>query len=130
MAYSVTWRARAIGVRIALGASRSTVLSMVVKQAPGLVAAGLGLGPAATVAADRLLQSTLFGISSLNPAVQGLPGLLVALTRLLAAYLFCAPGSGYGAHGGAAVRMRLTACTIWATQEMPQEGTAIRQEHP
>jgi putative ABC transport system permease protein len=87
MAYSVTRRTREIGVRIALGASRSTVLSMVLKQALVLLAAGLALGLAASLATDRLLQSMLFGVSSLNPAVLGLSGLVVALTGLLAAYL-------------------------------------------
>jgi predicted permease len=86
-AYSVTRRTREIGVRIALGASRSAVLSMVLKQALVLLAAGLVLGLAASLAADRLLQSMLFGVSSVNPAVLGLSGLLVALTGLLAAYL-------------------------------------------
>jgi putative ABC transport system permease protein len=87
MAYSVTRRTREIGVRIALGASRSTVLSMVLKQAVAFLAVGLALGLAASLATDRLLQSMLFGVSSLNPAVLGLSGLLVALTGLLAAYL-------------------------------------------
>jgi putative ABC transport system permease protein len=87
MAYSVTRRTREIGVRIALGASRPMVLSMVLKRALVLLAAGLGLGIAASLAADRLLQSMLFGISSLDPLVLGLSGLLVAVTGLLAAYL-------------------------------------------
>jgi putative ABC transport system permease protein len=87
MAYSVTRRTREIGVRMALGASRSTVLSMIIKQALVLLVAGLVLGLAASLAADRLLQSMLFGISALNPAVLGSSGLLVALTGLLAAYL-------------------------------------------
>jgi putative ABC transport system permease protein len=87
MAYSVTRRTREIGVRIALGASRPAVLSMVLRHALVLLATGLALGLAASLAADRLLQSMLFGISSLNPAVLGLSGLLVALTGLLAAYL-------------------------------------------
>jgi putative ABC transport system permease protein len=87
MAYSVTRRTREIGVRIALGASRSTVLSMILRQAVVLLAAGLALGLAASLAADRLLQSMLFGVSAVNPVVLGLSGLLVALTGLLAAYL-------------------------------------------
>jgi putative ABC transport system permease protein len=87
MAYSVSRRTREIGVRVALGASRSTVLAMVLKRAVVLLAAGLGLGLVASLAADRLLQSMLFGISSLNPVVLGLSGLLVALTGLFAAYL-------------------------------------------
>ena len=52
-----------------------------------LLAIGLGLGLTASLAADRLLQSMLFGISAFNPLVLGLSGLLVALTGLLAAYL-------------------------------------------
>jgi putative ABC transport system permease protein len=87
MAYSVTRRTREIGVRIALGASRSSVLSMVLKQALLLVGAGLALGLAGSLAADRLLESMLFGLSALNPAVLVLSALIVALTGLLAAYL-------------------------------------------
>jgi putative ABC transport system permease protein len=87
MAYSVTRRTREIGLRMALGASRSTVLSMVLKQALVMLTAGLGLGLAASLAADRLLESMLFGVSALNPVVLGLSGLLVSLTGLLAAYL-------------------------------------------
>lgn len=87
MAYSVTRRTREIGVRIALGASRSTVLSMVLKQALVLLATGLVLGLASSIAADRLMQGMLFGVSSVNPAILSLSGLLVASTGVLAAYL-------------------------------------------
>jgi len=87
MAYSVTRRTREIGVRIALGASRFAVLSMVLKQASVLVAAGLVLGLAGSLAGDRLLQTMLFRVSSLNPVVLGLAGLLVVFTGLLAAYV-------------------------------------------
>jgi ABC-type antimicrobial peptide transport system permease subunit len=87
MAYSVARRTREIGVRIALGASRSAVLAMVLKQASVLVVAGLVLGLAGSLAGDRLLRSMLFGVSSLNPLVLGLSGLLVVVTGFLAAYL-------------------------------------------
>ena len=87
MAYAVTRRTREIGVRIALGARRSTVLSMILRQALVLLVTGLALGLAASLAADRLLQSMLFGVSAVNPVVLGLSGFLVALTGLLAAYL-------------------------------------------
>jgi putative ABC transport system permease protein len=87
MAYSVTRRTREIGVRIALGASRSVVLKMVLDQALVLVAVGLALGLAGSLAGDRLLRSMLFGVSTLNPLVLGLSVLMVALTGLFAAYI-------------------------------------------
>ncbi len=87
MAYSVARRTREIGVRMALGADRRTVLSMVLARAMGLLAAGLVLGIAASLAADHLLQSMLFGVSAMNPLILVLSGLLVGVTGLLAAYL-------------------------------------------
>jgi len=87
MAYSVSRRTREIGVRIALGASRSTVLSMVMRQALALLACGLVLGLTASLAGERLLRSLLYGVSALDPVVLALAGLLVAVTGLLAAYL-------------------------------------------
>jgi len=87
MTYSVARRTREIGVRVALGASRSSVLAMVLKQALLLVAIGLALGLVGSLVGDRLLRSMLYGASPMNPAVIGLAGLLVALTGVLAAYL-------------------------------------------
>jgi putative ABC transport system permease protein len=87
MAYSVTRRTREFGVRIALGAGRSEVLSMVLKQAVALLGTGLALGLIASLATSRLLHSLLFGVSSLDPGVLALSALLVAFTGLLAAYL-------------------------------------------
>ncbi len=87
MTYSVARRTREIGVRVALGASRSSVLGMVLKQALLLVGIGLALGLAGSLIGDRLLRSELYGASSTNPVVFALAGLLVAITGLLAAYL-------------------------------------------
>jgi predicted permease len=87
MIYSVSRRTREIGVRVALGASRSSVVSMVLKQALVLVAIGLALGLAGSLASDRLLRGELYGMSPTNPAVIALAGLLVALTGVFAAYL-------------------------------------------
>ena len=87
MAYSVTRRTREIGVRIAMGASRGAVLSMVLQQALWLVAAGMILGLAGALAGDRLLKGMLYGVSSLDPRVLGAAALIVALTGLLAAFV-------------------------------------------
>ena len=87
MAYSVTRRTREFGVRIALGASQTQVLSMVLKQAIALLGTGLALGLIASFATNRLLESLLIGAAHLDPGVLGLSVLLVALIGLLAAYL-------------------------------------------
>ncbi|MGO9272221.1 MAG: ABC transporter permease [Terriglobia bacterium] len=69
MAYSVTRRTREIGIRIALGAGRSAVLSMVLKQALTLVLIGLLLGLAGSWAGGELLRSMLYGVKPLDPTV-------------------------------------------------------------
>ena len=86
MAYSVTRRTREIGLRIALGAGRSTVLSMVLKQALVLVLIGLGLGLAGAVAGGMLLRSMLYGVKPLDPVVLAIACCLIGLTGALAAY--------------------------------------------
>jgi len=87
MAYSVTRRTREIGVRMALGASRQAVLSMVLKEALLLLAGGLVLGFAGSLAGGRLLGSMVHGVSVVNPVVLGLSGMIVAITGLVAAFL-------------------------------------------
>jgi predicted permease len=87
MAYSVARRTREIGVRLALGAQRGTVLQMVLGQAAVLVGVGMVIGIAATLASASVLQSMLYGTASRNPLVlAGVCG-VVALAGLLAAYL-------------------------------------------
>jgi ABC-type antimicrobial peptide transport system permease subunit len=63
MAYSVTQRTREIGVRVALGASRSSVLSLVLRQTMVLTVAGVGLGLLASAALTRYLEGMLFGLT-------------------------------------------------------------------
>jgi predicted permease len=87
MAYSVTRRTREIGVRLALGAPRWTVLQMVLRQAAVLILIGSGLGIAATLASGSLLQAFLYGTGARNPLVLATVWGFVAMTGLLAAYL-------------------------------------------
>jgi putative ABC transport system permease protein len=87
MAYSVARRTREIGVRLALGAQRGTVLNMVLRDAAVLVGIGMAIGIAATLASASVLQSMLYGTASRNPLVlAGVCG-VVALAGLVAAYL-------------------------------------------
>ncbi len=69
MAYSVSQRSKEIGVRMALGASRGSVLSLVFKEGGPLVGVGLILGLAGALALSRVLESMLFGVGTRDPAV-------------------------------------------------------------
>jgi ABC-type antimicrobial peptide transport system permease subunit len=63
IAYAVAQRIREIGIRMALGAHRGTVLAMVARNAAGLAGAGIVCGAAAALVLTRLLQSLLFEVS-------------------------------------------------------------------
>lgn len=67
MAFAVTRRTREIGVRVALGARRSQVVSLIVGQSAALTLVGIVLGSAAAAASARLLEGMLFGVSPLDP---------------------------------------------------------------
>jgi putative ABC transport system permease protein len=66
-AYVVTRRTREIGVRLAIGAPRHAVGGMVLRQALWLAGLGVLLGLPVTLAAMRLLESELFGVSASDP---------------------------------------------------------------
>jgi predicted permease len=67
VAYSVSQRTREIGVRIALGATSSDTLWMVLRRGAGLTAAGILLGTLAAMATTRLLAGLLYGVSPADP---------------------------------------------------------------
>ena len=68
LAGSVAERTREIGVRSALGASRSMIVGLVVRQGLTLTACGVLIGLLAAAAASQVLVSLLFGVSPLDPA--------------------------------------------------------------
>ncbi len=78
MAYSVAQRTHEIGVRMALGARGSDVLSLVVKRGMALASIGVALGLAASFASTRLMKALLFDVSTTDPLTfAGIPLLLV-----------------------------------------------------
>lgn len=86
-AYSVARRTREIGIRMAIGASRANVLTSVLSSAVGQLAVGVAIGLPASVAAGRLLEAQLFGISGHDPFVIVVGVALLCTATLLAAWL-------------------------------------------
>jgi putative ABC transport system permease protein len=87
MTYAVARQTHEIGVRVALGAQRSTVLRTVLLQGLRPVAVGLAVGSLGAAAAARSIQSFLFGIEPLDPIALGAAGGLLLLAAVLACYL-------------------------------------------
>lgn len=67
MSYTVSQRRREMGIRAALGASRSGILRLVMREGLAKVAWGLALGLAAAAFVTRLMQGLLFGVEPLDP---------------------------------------------------------------
>jgi predicted permease len=85
--YAVNRRTREIGVRMALGADRGTVLRLVLRQGLVLTAIGVVIGLFAGAAGAQALRSLLFGISALDPIAFGGAALLFSAVSLAASYL-------------------------------------------
>jgi putative ABC transport system permease protein len=84
--YSVARRTREIGVRVALGAQRSDVITMVLKQGMLMVAIGCGVGVVLAAVSSRMLVAFLFGIQPLDPVAFGAAAALFLLIGLAASY--------------------------------------------
>src|SRR3954451_20122736 len=80
-------RTQEIGIRMALGARRSDVLRLVMRQTIVVVTIGAGIGIALAVAASRLIKSLLFGIAPSDPVAIGLALAVLIAVALAASYV-------------------------------------------
>jgi ABC-type antimicrobial peptide transport system permease subunit len=87
LAYAVRRRTREIGVRLAFGARRGTVLSMILIDALKLVALGIIVGVPIAVAGGYSLRAFLFGVEPVDPAALAAACGVLAFAALLAAYV-------------------------------------------
>jgi putative ABC transport system permease protein len=87
MAYSVAQRTQEIGIRMALGASRSDVLRMVLQRGALLTGAGLVGGIIGALSVTRFMEKMLFDTEPFDPLTIIAVSVILAVTALLASYL-------------------------------------------
>jgi putative ABC transport system permease protein len=87
MAYTVSQRTHEIGVRVAVGAQRHDVLTLVVREGAKLAFLGIAIGVAAALGLTRLMASLLFAVKPTDPATFAGVAILLALVALAACYL-------------------------------------------
>ena len=87
ISYSVSQRAREIGIRIALGAQPQSVTRMFVKHGLILATIGVAIGLAAASGATRLIASLLFEVNPIDPVTYGLVSLALIGATVLASYV-------------------------------------------
>ena len=83
--YSVEQRTSEIGIRMALGADRGTVLGMVLRSAFLQVAIGLAIGVPAAIAAGRAITDQLYAVKPYDPVILAVAMIVLGLASLIAA---------------------------------------------
>lgn len=86
IAYSVSQRTREIGVRMALGAQHGSVYQMILKEAGGLAALGIGLGAVGSVTAATLARKLLFGVSSWDAQTLVAVAIMLGIATAMASF--------------------------------------------
>jgi predicted permease len=84
LAYLVSQRTAEIGIRMALGATRTQVVRLVMRSGLSLVAVGLGLGLGGAAAAARVIRQLLFGVEPVNVVIYAAVSALFAVVAVLA----------------------------------------------
>jgi putative ABC transport system permease protein len=87
IAYSVTQRTREIGIRMALGAQRTQMLGMVLRQSLTLVVVGIAIGFLVALAATRVMATLLYGVGANDFSTYAIVIVLLGAAALLASYI-------------------------------------------
>ena len=87
ISYSVSRRTNEIGIRVALGASRRTILRMILRETLTLTFVGMAVGIPCALAASRLLGHMLFGVSASDPVTLATVALVLAAVAALAGFV-------------------------------------------
>ena len=87
MAFTVAQREHEIGLRMALGASRSNVVKLILKEALLLAAVGLTLGLAGAYMVGRTLHSALYGVGSMDFVATGAVAVVLLTASMLASWV-------------------------------------------
>jgi putative ABC transport system permease protein len=87
LAFSVAQRTPEIGIRLALGARRAKILTLVLGEGLRLSGLGVGLGLAGSAALTRLLRSALFGVSPYDPVTLAAASAALVLVAVMACYI-------------------------------------------
>jgi putative ABC transport system permease protein len=84
MTFTVAQETRDIGIRVALGASRSSLVRRVIGRGVGLAAAGAGIGLAASTWVTKIIAGRLYGVDRLDPAAFACGGILLVAAAVIA----------------------------------------------
>jgi predicted permease len=87
LAYAVASRTREIGVRIALGAERRDIVTMVLRSGAAMIGVGLAIGALASLAATRALDAMLIGVARLDVTTYIAVAGVLAVTSLVACWV-------------------------------------------
>jgi predicted lysophospholipase L1 biosynthesis ABC-type transport system permease subunit len=87
LAYAVVERTREIGIRLALGAGRTTVMWTILREVMALVVCGLAIGLPLAIASARAIRSLLYGLAPFDPSTLGVVAVTILGVAALAGYI-------------------------------------------
>ena len=87
LTYSITLRAREIGIRMAMGSQRAGILSLILREALYLTLIGTGIGLPLAIGASRIFANMLFTVSFDDPMALSTASLVLILTGISAGLL-------------------------------------------